>query len=346
MRQFTIGRLRGRFCVYWNNEDGKRIRLQLQARTPKEAEAEAIDVVRAHSVKNGTSELSVKDLWKAYIADLAERPTAKTMTYTGKAVLEHFGHLKPDQITNNYCKAYAEKRMQHGISQGSVHTELGHLRSTLNWAVKERLIEFAPHIGRPSKPTPKERYLTKYEVESLIASSDAPHIALAIHLLFATAARVGAILDLKWDKIDLDRRVINLRIEGAATRKGRAIVPINDGLLLDLKVAYESALSDYAVEWAGNKIGSIRKGFEGAVKRSGLHDVTLHTIRHSAAVEMVSNGVPIEKVSQYLGHSNVAITFSTYARFAPSHLQDAAAVLDLNRPMLKRLGSMNRRALR
>lgn len=346
MRQFTIGRLRGRFCVYWHNEDGKRIRLQLQACTPKEAEAEAINVVRAHAVKNGTSGFSVKDLWKAYIAYLADRPTAKTMTYTGKAILDHFGHLRPDQITNDFCRAYTEKRFKHGISQGSVHTELGHLRSTLNWAVTEQLIKFAPHIGRPSKPTPKERYLTKHEVESLISNSDAPHIALAIHLLFATAARVGAILDLKWDKIDLNRRVINLRIEGASTRKGRAIVPINDGLLHDLKVAHESALSDYAVEWAGSKIGSIRKGFEGAVRRAGLKDVTLHTIRHSAAVEMVSNGVPIEKVSQYLGHSNVAITFSTYARFAPSHLQDAAAILDFNKPMLKRLGSRNHRALR
>jgi len=62
------------------------------------------------------------------------------------------------------------------------------------------------------------------------------------------------------------------------------------------------------------------------------------TTRHSAVIEMASNGIPIEKVSQYLGHRNVAIIFSTYARFAPSRLQGAAAILDLNRPMLEHLG--------
>jgi hypothetical protein len=43
---------------------------------------------------------------------------------------------------------------------------------------------------------------------------------------------------------------------------------------------------------------------------------------------MDSNGVPLEKVGQHLGHSNVAISDQTYARFAPDHLQYAAEFLD------------------
>ena len=43
---------------------------------------------------------------------------------------------------------------------------------------------------------------------------------------------------------------------------------------------------------------------------------------------MVSNGVTLEKVAQYLGHSNVAIIYQTYARFTPDHLQDAVEILD------------------
>ncbi|WP_374384653.1 tyrosine-type recombinase/integrase, partial [Paracoccus yeei] len=87
-------------------------------------------------------------------------------------------------------------------------------------------------------------------------------------------------------------------------------------------------LSDFVVEWGGKQVASIRKGFEGATRRAGLKDVTLHTIRHSSAVAMVSAGIPITQVAQYLGHSNTAITFSTYGRFAPDHLTEAAEVLD------------------
>jgi len=101
-------------------------------------------------------------------------------------------------------------------------------------------------------------------------------------------------------------------------------------LLIDTTdaTAQEAALSDCVIEYAGGKVRSIRKGFEAACRRAKLDNVTLHTIRHSSAVAMVSNGVPLETVAQCLGHSNVAITYQTYARFAPDHLQDAAEILD------------------
>lgn len=331
MPDISIGRLRGGFCVYWVNDEGRRVRHQLEARTRAAAEAEAIDVYRARHFVQSQAGLSATAIWEEYRKDLGDKPTAKTMGYTGKAVLAHFGHYRPDQITTELCRAYSRARMDSGISQGAVHTELGHLRSAMTWAEKNRLIDAAPHIERPPKPTPKERFLNKDEIALLIDNADAPHIALAIHLLFATAGRVGAVLDLTWDRVDMVRGVINLRMDDARTRKGRAIVPINRGLMAALQTAKDAALSDHVIEWGGDRVASIRKGFEGAVRRAKLKEVTLHTIRHSAAVAMVSNGIPITQVAQYLGHSNTAITFSTYGRFAPDHLTEAADVLDFVR---------------
>ena len=328
MPNISIGRLRGGYCVYWTDGNGKRVRHQLQARSRAEAEPEAIDVYRRQHFAQSQSGSTVSDIWAEYVRDLGDRPTAKTMTYTGKAVLAHFGHYRPDQITTELCRAYSKARMAAGISQGSVHTELGHLRSAMTFAERSRIIEAAPYIERPSKPTPKERYLTKDEVQKLIDHAEAPHIALAIHLLFATAGRVGAVLDLTWERVDMERGIINLRLDDSRTRKGRAIVPINRGLMAALQTAKDAALSDFVVEWGGKQVASIRKGFEGAVRRADLKSVTLHTIRHSSAVAMVSAGIPITQVAQYLGHSNTAITFSTYGRFAPDHLTEAAEVLD------------------
>ena len=50
---------------------------------------------------------------------------------------------------------------------------------------------------------------------------------------------------------------------------------------------------------------------------------------------MLSEGVPLEKVSQVLGHSNTTVTFSTYARYLPQHMQDAVDILDFG--SLKRI---------
>ena len=77
---------------------------------------------------------------------------------------------------------------------------------------------------------------------------------------------------------------------------------------------------------------SIRKGYRAALDRTKLRQVNIHQIRHSVAVRMLAAGQPIEKVSQYLGHSNAAITGKAYARFMPNHLIDAAEILNLDEP--------------
>lgn len=190
------------------------------------------------------------------------------------------------------------------------------------------MIDRAPHIWRPAKPMPKERYLEHDEISKLITAASAPHIRLAIILLLGTAGRVSAILGLEWGKVDFEAGTINLRLDDSSTRKGRAVVPMNGMTRAALQTAHDAALTDYVVEYAGDKIKSIRKGFQNACERAGLEGVTIHTLRHSAAVHMVSAGIPMSKVSQYLGHSNTAITERVYARFAPSHMQDAADVLN------------------
>ncbi|WP_422073985.1 tyrosine-type recombinase/integrase [Tranquillimonas rosea] len=271
---------------------------------------------------------TVADLWETYRKDLGDKPTAKTMGYTGKAVLEHFGAYTPDQITKGLCQEYAEKREAAGISQGSVWTELGHLRSAMRFAEDIRAIQRAPKIWRPEKPQTDKRILNRGEARALLEGAGDPHIRLAIALLLGTAGRLGAVLDLTWDRVNFDAGTINLRLEDAATRKGRAVLPMNATTRPALLAAQEAAMTDHVIEYAGHRVKSIRTGFVNAVKRSGIGHVRIHDLRHTAAVTMLSQGVPLEKVSQVLGHSNTAVTFSTYARFLPQHMQDAVDVLD------------------
>lgn len=329
MSSIRIGRLRGGFCVYWTTPDGKRTRHQLNARSREEAEAEAIDVYRA---KTPTPRGQVTEqIWQDYLAERQGRAVAKTMGYTGKAILPHFGALRPDQITTEHCRAYASKRRKAGIKDGSIWTELGHLRTALQWAQKTRRIEHAPFIERPQKPAPKERYLTRREIDRLLAAPCEPHIKLAMLLMLSTAGRVSAILELTWDRVDMERGLINLRTSENTTRKGRAVVPMNSGLRAALQEAREAALSDHVVEWAGKPVKSIRKGIVSVAERAEVPNVSPHVFRHTSAVHMAEAGVPMSEISQYLGHSNASITERVYARYSPDHLRKAADVVDFTR---------------
>jgi integrase len=271
----------------------------------------------------------VNAIWTAYMDHLGAKPTAKTMGYTATAILPAFGALRPAQITVADCRAYLADRLAAGRKIGTVHTELGHLRSALRWAMKVGLIARAPHIELPPKPASNVQPISGEDMQRLVDGCSAPHVRLAVILLIATGARVGAILDLTWSRVDFARGVIDLRLPDGVTRKGRAVVPMNRMARAALEQAYRARLADYVVEWAGDRVKSIRKGYAAALDRAGLEAMSIHQIRHSVAVRMLANGMPIEKVSQYLGHSNVQLTHQTYARFMPEHLQDAADILDL-----------------
>ena len=250
---------------------------------------------------------------------------------TGKAILPKFGAMQPDHITTQDCRDYLADRKSLGRKEGTIRTELGHPRTCLRWAEMHRMIEHAPQIERPPLPAPRDRYLTRAEIDRLLSVDGDPHIRLAILLMLTTAARIGAVLDLTWDRVDMLRGQINLRTDSAVTRKGRAIVPINATLRAALNTAKAAALSDFVVEYGGKQVGSIKTGFRAACARARLSGVTPHVLRHTAAVHMVEAGIPIPEVAQYLGHSNPSVTFTTYGRFSPDHLRKAADVLEFGK---------------
>jgi len=273
------------------------------------------------------------------------RRVAVAMDFEWRVMKDHFGHLRPEDLTIDVCRRYVTARRKMKAkgkdtapADGTIWTELGHLRTVMTWAHSRRLIPFAPAVERPSKPAPKDRWLTRAECERLIAAADEHHVKLAILLMLATAGRIGAILELTWDRVDFERGVINLRTTETGPRKGRAAVPMNDGLRAALSAAEVVAMTDNVIEWAGQPIKRLRTGFNAAVKAAGLKNVTPHVLRHTAAVHLVANGVPMQKVSQYLGHSSTAITERVYGRYAPDHLKNEAEILDFTKPVRKVIG--------
>lgn len=335
-REWRLGRYRGKFCAVRYDETGQRHRHTLG--TTDRGEAERL-IRRLQHAKPTVA--TVQWIWGEYVIEKAGRPIATTMGYTGKAILPHFGHLDAEAITVDDCRAYTAARREAGRSDGAIHTELGHLRTALVWAGRRRLISSVSYIERPSKPAPKERYLTRAEAEALLSATDTHHIRLAIILALGTAARIQALLQLTWDRVDFDAGMIHLKDPGdTGRRKGRATVPMNRSVTAALQHAKAAAMTDFVIEWALQPVKSIRRGLVRAAERAGIEGVSPHVLRHSAAVWMAEAKVPMEEIAQYLGHDDVSTTRKVYARFSPDYLRDAASVLEVG------LVQPNRRTLR
>ena len=334
MQDYRIGRLNGRHVVIWNDDAGVRHRYRLAAHTAQEAEREARNLILA--LQAPPAGVTVAQIWGAYQDAMQGRRQAAKLAQVGRNVLPAFGHLSAETLTADDCRTYLERRRADKRQPGTIRTELGCLRSACLWAQKNRLIARAPAITMPPGSPPRDRYLTRAEAERLLAAAREPHIRLVMLLMLTTAGRIGALLELTWQQVDLDRGVIRLAKQDIGPRKGRATVPINDTLHAALTEAKRAALSPYVIEWGGRRVTTIKTGFNAARERSGIDHCTPHDLRRTAGRLMAEAGVPIEQIAQYLGHTNPNITRSTYAQFSPQYLRDAASALEIGGDSVQR----------
>lgn len=326
MPEWRLTRLRGEYCVTWDDQDGIRRRYRLGTADAKEASRLATSRYAELTRPRGTK---VRDLWTGYRHAKDGLAVLGTMTHTWKALAARFGELEGISVSVDDCRAHAAERHKAGIKDGTIHTELGHLRMVLKWAENNGLIARAPYIERPAKPDPKDYHITRLEAGRLLENANVPHIGIAIRLMLSTGARNAAALELTWDRVDLERRIIALRNPfDRSRRKGRATVPINDQLFSVLVQAKHDAASPFVVEWGGNPVKSIKKGLKAAAVAAGLPDVSPHVLRHSAAVWLAEDGHSMSEISQFLGHSNTRVTEKVYARYSPNHLRGLASSLE------------------
>jgi integrase len=86
----------------------------------------------------------------------------------------------------------------------------------------------------------------------------------------------------------------------------------------------------YVIEFEGEKIKSIKGALKRAAGRAKV-EASPYVLRHTAAVWMAEDGVPIEEIAQVMGHNKPEITYKVYARFSPKHQAKAVASLQVVR---------------
>jgi integrase len=270
----------------------------------------------------------VADIWVACEKDKKAqgKTIGQNMHFHWKAIGPFFGRMEAEAITKEDCRKYAEKRRAEGRAESTIATELKHLRLALNWAAKGQDPIKAPFIEVPADSDPRNRYLTKAEMRKLIDNVKSPHIGVAMELLLATAGRVGAVLELTWDRVDFERGKIQLK--KSEKGKGRAVVAMSDRIRSVLEKAHHDRTCEYVVEYASGPVKSIRKGIANAAARAGVEDVSPHVFRHTAAVWMAEDDQSMEEIAQFLGHRDVSVTRRVYARYSPEHLKRAAKSLE------------------
>lgn len=312
---------RGKWAaLFW--QDGKKYRRStgLAATPENRAKAEAIiEGYRADISRPIGADCAA--IMQAYLDDFTGIDKARLVT-CWKSLQWDFAALLPDQITRQTCRAYVARRLDEGRMIGTVRKELTVIRAAVNWHEKHNRATFE----LPPMPQPRDVWITKDEFRKLLAATDAFHLHVFLHLAICTVARKEAILTLPWDLVDFDRGEINLGFKAGGKNRGR--VALTDACRDVLMTAQRAAQTPYVVEYDGQPVKSLKRAFNTARTNAGLN-CTIHDLRRSGARWMIEAGVPMEKVSQLLGHSDIDVTRRVYARFEPGWMDDARRALEV-----------------
>jgi integrase len=233
-----------------------------------------------------------------------------------------------------------------GCSQKSALNVFRLIDAVLTQAIKWQLLSRNPcdavNAPRPKRFTPVTP--TPAQLEQLLRVADQTPYGPVARLAALTGARQGELLDLRWHHVDWQQR--RLTVPGTKTQASARVVDIGD-LAIDLLRAHrgqerEKRLllgpgtdcgSDEATIFtnkAGNPIdaGGLKRTWKRIIRDANVGHVRFHDLRHAGATYMLQAGVPVQMVSQRLGHSRTSTTTDIYAHVLPGMGRQAAETLE------------------
>jgi len=238
-----------------------------------------------------------------------------------------FGDLPVSAISPKTVSEYGRARRAEGAGDATIRKELSELGTALNHLVKTRRLkpDEISAISLPQKSPPRDRILSAQEIHELLATAAGrrknkrlSRIERYVWILLQTGCRPTPPLELTWDRVDFERKLIDFNVPGRKrTKKKRPIVRISERLCHFLEAARREREGKYVLDHPG----AIKKSFSRLVIDAGLKDVTPYTLRHTWASHALMNGADIWKVAKMLGNS-VQMVDEVYGHLIPEYLDD------------------------
>ncbi|HXJ95763.1 MAG TPA: site-specific integrase [Terriglobia bacterium] len=244
---------------------------------------------------------------------------ASLRAFFGAAWLRDISPLTIEEFQRERVKA---------VSPATVNREVALLKHMFNMAERwgqhqgtnpVRLVKFLPENNL------RFRTLGEDEERKLLACC-APHVRQMVVFALNTGLRSGDIYRLTWKEVDLDHRMLNLIVRKTAKPLE---VPLNDDALGVLEARHTERRGAYVFgnPDTGKPFLNLKTGLKAALRRARLSGITWHTLRHTFASRLTTNGIDLVTVKDLLGHAEIKTTL----RYAHSNAQaKARAVAQLN----------------
>jgi integrase len=220
------------------------------------------------------------------------------------------GDRDPSAITWQDVQA-AVAALAADLSRGSTKIYVGSLRQVLDFAeidpnpAKDKRVKL-PRVERavPQPPSSSE--------VAVIISNAAPKWRLALRVLEQTGMRVGELVTLEWQDVDVSGS--RFRIRAGKTAAARRWVTVPEWVMAEVGTACPP--DDRTPErrvFPGATRQTIAIAMRRACQAGGLALYHPHDLRHRFASVKIAEGVPVTDLAAQLGHAKKSLTLDTYS---------------------------------
>jgi len=338
----------GRWVAVLRHQDGKRQAIYgktaREARRNRREASERLAQDRT-AVPSKRTFAGVADAWLAQ-APYTKRMVEQTLRVYSDVLRLHVNPVigktriaatTPDTIVE--VLKTMERRGYSPAYQGQAHKAMSHV---FQYAIREGLVRRNPcrEVVKPSG-TIKERVVPDTAtVQRFIDEAPDERIRTFVTIAAYTGLRIGEILNLRWQDIDLNTGV--LRVRNGKGGKSR-VLAITKSLSDQLTVWRQEQRRErrHASWWAtdedwvittsiGTKsdIQNFRSNHFNPLRDAIAPGVTPHSFRHGLATRLLEAGIPMRVVAEQLGHSSTRITEDVYTHVSPGLSRAAAEAIE------------------
>jgi integrase/recombinase XerD len=216
----------------------------------------------------------------------------------------------------------------------TVARKVAAVKSFCHFLEQEGLLSEDPtlHIDSPRVTKYLPRAASVSEIECLLAqlAGDSPPALrdrAMLELLYATGMRVSELVSLNRGDLNLDDDVVQCRGKGDKQRQIPFGQTAREAMVRYAEIGRSQLLGKRESEALflnhhGDRL--TRQGFwliiKSYARQAGNDKITPHTLRHSFATHLLSNGADLRSVQELLGHSSIATT-QVYTHVADTRLR-------------------------
>jgi site-specific recombinase XerD len=236
--------------------------------------------------------------------------------------LEGRGVKQPKQVKLEHLRGYQAELERRGLAASSRQRKTYAIKGFFGFLAEYQLVadNLADKLIPPKVPKKEPRFLTEQEYKALVrACSHHPRDAAIVELLLQTGMRLGELVRLSLDDIELPQRITKAPENVGfvtVTRKGgdTVTIPLNykacQALKTWLKVRPQVDTDALFVTKFRKSMGrrAVYRAVKKYLKEAGIKNATVHTIRHTFGTHHVAQGTDLKTVQETMGHADIATT--------------------------------------